>query len=40
MYLKWREVFGLVIAFVENLPDEPDEDGHESHAQTASRFYL
>lgn len=38
MYLKWREVFGLVIAFAENLPDEPDEDGHESHAQTTSRF--
>lgn len=38
MYLKWREVFGLVITFAENLPDEPDEEGHESHAQTTSRF--
>ena len=38
MYLKWREVFGLVIAFAENLCDEPDEDGHESHSQTTSRF--
>jgi len=38
MYLKWREVFGLVIAFAENLSEEPDEDGHESRSQTTSRF--
>ncbi len=37
MYLKWREVFGLVIAFAENLTDEPDEDG-ESHEQITKRF--
>jgi hypothetical protein len=38
LYLKWREVFGLVIAFAENLSDEPDEDGHESQQQVTRRF--
>jgi len=33
LYLKWREVFGLVFAFAENLSDDPDEKDDETHGQ-------
>ena len=36
LYLKWREVFGLVFAFAENLADESEES--ESHEQTTQRL--
>ncbi|HET7119559.1 MAG TPA: hypothetical protein VFI29_23885 [Hanamia sp.] len=36
LYLKWREVFGLVLAFTENLADESEEN--ETHEQSTQRL--
>lgn len=36
LYLKWREVFGLVLAFTENLADESEKN--ETHEQSTQRL--
>ena len=36
LYLKWREVFGLVLAFTENLADESEDT--ETNEHTTQRF--
>jgi|SRR6185437_6306740 len=36
LYLKWREVFGLVLAFTENLSDDSEEN--ETHEQSTQRL--
>ena len=38
LYLKWREVFGLVIALAENLVDEPGEDGKETRREMIQKL--
>jgi hypothetical protein len=38
LYLKWREVFGLVLAFTENLADGPEENKSETHEQSTQRL--
>ena len=38
LYLKWREVFGLVLAFIENLADGPEENKSETHEQSTQRL--
>lgn len=38
LYLKWREVFGLVLAFTENLADDPEENKPETHEQSMQRL--
>lgn len=36
LYIKWREVFGLVLAFTENLADESEES--ETHEHSTQRL--
>lgn len=36
LYLKWREVFGLIFAYAENLVDESEET--ETHGQSTQRL--
>lgn len=36
LYLKWREVFGLVFAYAENLADESEEN--ETHGHSTQRL--
>lgn len=36
LYLKWREVFGLVLAFTENLSEDPEES--ETHEQLTQKL--
>ena len=36
LYLKWREAFGLVLAFAENLTDDSDEN--ETHEHSTQRL--
>jgi hypothetical protein len=38
LYLKWREVFGLVIALAENLVDEPEERGKDTHEEMTQKL--
>lgn len=38
LYLKWREVYGLIFAFTENLSEEADENKPETHEQVTQRF--
>ena len=38
LYLKWREVFGLVLAFTENLADDPEENKPETHEHSTQRL--
>lgn len=38
LYLKWREVFGLVLAFAENLCEDSAENERETHEQLTKRF--
>jgi len=38
LYLKWREVFGLVIAFTENLSDGEFAGEKETHEQSTQRL--
>ena len=38
LYLKWREVFGLVIAFAENLSDSEFAEEKETHEQSTKKF--
>ena len=38
LYVKWREVFGLVLAFAENLCEDAAENEHETHEQITKRF--
>ena len=38
LYNKWREVFGLVFAFSENLSDHAEENKPETHEQVTQRF--
>ncbi|MFI5222028.1 MAG: hypothetical protein ACHQK8_06870 [Bacteroidia bacterium] len=38
MYLKWREVFGLIMAFAEYIADDAKEHESESETQMTRRF--
>ncbi|MDQ6843454.1 MAG: hypothetical protein M3Z92_03745 [Bacteroidota bacterium] len=38
LYLKWREVFGMIIAFAENLCDDPKDNDSETHEQITKKF--
>ena len=38
LYLKWREVFGLVLAFTENLCEDAAVNESETHEQLTKRF--
>ena len=38
LYLKWREVFGLVLAFTENLANDHEENKPETHEQSTQRL--
>ncbi|HEU5366601.1 MAG TPA: hypothetical protein VFU62_13780 [Hanamia sp.] len=38
LYEKWREVFGLVMAFADNLATDSDSEETETHEQTTKRF--
>ncbi len=38
LYEQWREVFGLVMAFAENLATDGDAPDTETHEQTTKRF--
>ena len=38
LYLKWREVFGLVLAFTENLCEDAADKESETHEQLTKRF--
>lgn len=38
LYAKWREVFGLILAFAENLCDDPEENDSETHPQANKKL--
>ena len=38
LYLEWREVFGLIIAFAENLCSDSEENKTETHEQITKRL--
>ena len=38
LYLKWREVFGLVLAFAENLADDSEENKQETREESTQRL--
>ena len=38
LYLKWREVLGLIVAFAENLCSDSEENKEETHEQITKRM--